>query len=77
MGKKRFDQKQKLKILESASKVGFKEASELAGIHYTAVYRWRNKLEALGEEGFLVYKPSYPGRGIKKCFNWGRTKLTC
>jgi transposase InsO family protein len=66
MGKKRFDQEQKLKILRSASKVGFKEAAELAGVHYTAVYGWQKMLEALGEEGFLAYKPSYPGRGIKK-----------
>ena len=66
MSIKRFDQEKKLKILESASKVGLKEAADLAGIHYTTVYQWQRKLEALGKEGFLAYKPSYPGRGIKK-----------
>jgi transposase InsO family protein len=66
MSKKQFDQEQKLKILENASKVGPKESADLAGIHYTTVYQWQNKLEALGAEGFLAYKPPYPGRGIKK-----------
>jgi len=66
MSIKRFDQEKKLKILESASKVGLKEAADLAGIHYTTVYQWQRKLEALGGESFLAYKPSYPGRGIKK-----------
>ena len=49
MSKKRFDQEQKLKILESASKVGPKEAANLAGIHHTTVYQWQRKLEALGK----------------------------
>jgi len=66
MGKKQFNQKQKLEILKSAGKVGLKEAANLAQVHYTTVYQWQRMLDALGEEGFLAYKPSTPGRGIKK-----------
>ncbi|MBW1994267.1 MAG: helix-turn-helix domain-containing protein [Deltaproteobacteria bacterium] len=66
MGSRQFSQKQKLAILESAAKIGIKKAAELAGVHYTSVYDWRRQLESLGEQGFLSYKPSYPGRGIKQ-----------
>lgn len=66
MDKKQFDQKQKLEILKSAKKVGPKEAANTAQVHYTTVYQWQRILDALGEEGFLAYKPSAPGRGIKK-----------
>jgi len=66
MGTKRFDQKQKLAVLKSASRVGIKEAARLAEIHYTSVYEWQRRLDALGEEAFLAYKPSTPGRGIKE-----------
>jgi len=66
MGTKRFDQKQKLAVLKSASRVGIKEAAQLSGVHYTSVYEWQHRLKALGEEGFLAYKPSTPGRGIKE-----------
>ena len=44
MPKKQFDQEQKLKILESASKIGLTEAADLAGIHDTTVYQWRRAL---------------------------------
>jgi len=66
MGSKRFNQKQKLAVLKSASRVGIKEAARVAEIHYTSVYQWQRRLDALGEEGFLVYKPSTPGRGVKE-----------
>jgi putative transposase len=65
MGSKRFTQKQKLVIVKSASEMGAKKAAEIAGVHYTTVYDWKAKLEALGEEAFLAYEPSYPGRGSK------------
>ncbi len=52
---KHFSQEQKLVILLSAEEVGVKEAAKLAGIHYTTVYEWRKKLEALGEKSFLFY----------------------
>lgn len=64
--KKQFTQKQKMTILETAKEVGIREAARLAGIHYTTVYEWRNKLDVLGEEAFLAYKSPSPGRGIKK-----------
>lgn len=32
----------------------------------TSVYQWRRRFEAMGEEGFLSYKPASPGRGVKK-----------
>ncbi len=63
---KHFSQEQKLVILLSAKEVGVKEAAKLAGIHYTTVYEWRKKLEALGEENFLAAVPKSRGRGIKK-----------
>jgi len=67
MGKKRhFTQKQKLGILESAKEIGINEAGDLVGIHYTTVYQWQRKLEVLGEEAFLAYRPKSRGRGIKK-----------
>lgn len=66
MGKRRFSQKQKLSVLKSANKLGIKEAARLAEIHYTTVYEWKHQLEALGEEVFLAYKASYPGRGVKE-----------
>jgi transposase InsO family protein len=65
MSLKQFSQKQKLTIVNSAAKVGIKKAAKIAGVHYTTVYDWRRKLDSLGEKGFLDYKPSYPGRGIK------------
>lgn len=65
MGRKRFDQKQKLAVLRGAGKVGIREAARVAEIHYTSVYQWHRQLEALGEEAFLAYKPSTPGRGLK------------
>ena len=65
MGSKKFTQKQKLAIVKSATEMGTKKAAEIAGVHFTTVYDWKGKLEALGEEAFLAYQPSYPGRGIK------------
>lgn len=66
MGSNQFNQQQKLAVLESARKVGMKEAARLAGIHYTTVYGWRRRLEAMGEQEFLAYQPALPGRGVKK-----------
>ena len=66
MSLKNFTQEQKLTVLKSADKVGIKQAAQIAGVHYTTVYDWRNKLDSLGETNFLSYKPSYPGRGIKE-----------
>ncbi len=63
---KHFSQEQKLVILLSAEEVGVKEAAKLADIHYTTVYEWRKKLEALGEKSFLADVPKSRGRGIKK-----------
>ena len=60
-----FTQEQKLAILKHAGTVGIKEAAKIAGVHYTTVYDWRNKLAHLGEDGFLAYRPPRPGRGEK------------
>jgi putative transposase len=65
MSTQSFTQAQKLTILKSATTVGIKAAAKIAGVHYTTVYDWRNKLEHLGEDGFLNYQPSRPGRGEK------------
>ena len=65
MTSKRFTQEQKLTILKSAAKVGIRNAAKIANVHYTTVYDWRRKLASLGKEGFLAYRPSYPGRGTK------------
>lgn len=64
--KDHFTQKQKLEILESAKRVGVKEAAELAGVHYTTVYQWQRKLEVVGEEAFLTYRRKSRGRGVKR-----------
>lgn len=66
MESKHFTQEQKLAVLESAEKTGVRKAADLAGVHYTTVYDWRRRLESLGKEKFLEYKPSYPGRGVKE-----------
>jgi transposase InsO family protein len=66
MGTRHFSQGQKLSILNSAAEIGVRQAAELAGVHYTSVYDWRRQLQSLGKQGFLDYKPSYPGRGIKQ-----------
>ena len=66
MGSIKYSQKQKKAILDSAAKIGIKQAAAIAEVHYTSVYDWRRQLEILGDQGFLDYKPSYPGRGIKK-----------
>ena len=63
---KRFDQEQKLKILETAKGIGIKESAKLTGIHYTTVYDWKRQLEVRGKEGFLAYRSPSPGRGIKQ-----------
>lgn len=62
----RFTQEQKLAVLETAKGVGIKEAADMAGVHFTSVYEWRRRLDALGEEAFLKYKLSSAGRGIKR-----------
>lgn len=61
-----FNQEQKLVILESAKEVGIKEASRIAGVHYSTVYEWRNRLESLGRAGFLSYCSESRGRGVKR-----------
>lgn len=66
MRTRQFNQKQKLAILESARKVGIKEAARMAGVHYNSVYQWRRRFEAMGKEAFLSYKLASPGRGVKK-----------
>ena len=66
MGSQKFTQKQKLVILENAAKTDIKKAAEIAGVHYTTVYDWKRQLESLGEEAFLTYQSSYPGRGVKE-----------
>jgi transposase InsO family protein len=67
MGKRRqFTQEQKLSILESAEENGIKKAAELSGVHYTTIYDWKKRCDALGEEAFLAYKSPSRGRGIKE-----------
>ena len=51
MSMQSFSQAQKLTILKNAATVGIKEAAKIAGVHYTTVYDWRNKLEQLGSGG--------------------------
>lgn len=63
---KRFNQEQKLAVMESAKAIGVKEAAVLAGVHFTTIYEWRKQLEALGEEAFLARKVVSKGRGVKR-----------
>ena len=46
--------------------MGIKEAAQVAEIHYTCVYQWNRQLDVLGEEAFLAYKSTMPGRGVKE-----------
>lgn len=66
MGKKQFDQNQKLAIIQSTAKIGVREAARIAEIHYTTIYEWKKQLTVLGEEKFLAYEPCIPGRGEKQ-----------
>jgi putative transposase len=66
MSKRNFSQKQKLAVLKSAEKIGIRKAAKIADVHYTTVYDWRKKFEAMGENAFLDYKVAKPGRGIKQ-----------
>ena len=66
MGSRQFSQKQRMAILYSAAEIGVKRAVELASVHNTSVYDWRRQLKSLGNQMFLGYKPSYPGRGVKQ-----------
>jgi len=67
MGKrKHFTQEQKFSILVSAKKNGIEKAAELSEVHYTTIYDWKKRFNALGKEAFLAYQPPSRGRGIKK-----------
>ncbi len=66
MPKTNFTQQQKVAVLKSAKKTTVKDAAKVAGVHYTTVYDWRKQFEAIGEEAFLAYQVSKPGRGIKQ-----------
>ena len=65
MNSKQFNQAQKLAVLEAADKIGVKPAAEAVGVHYTTVYDWQHRFKVLGKQGFLDYKASHPGRGLK------------
>ena len=64
--KKNLTQEQKLVVLESAREIGVRDAAKHIGVHYTTVYGWRKRLEALGEEGFLGLYPDFSN--TDKCF---------
>jgi len=66
MNKKNFTQKQKIAVLKSAEKTNVREVAKVAGVHYSTVYDWRQQYKAMGEEAFLKYQVSRPGRGIKQ-----------
>jgi transposase len=66
MSKTNFTQKQKIAIIKGVKKTTIRYAAKVAGIHYTTIYDWRRQLAAMGEEAFLVYQVSKPGRGIKQ-----------
>ena len=66
MSKANFTQKQKIAIIKGAKKTTIRYAAKIAGVHYTTVYDWRRQLAAMGEEAFLEYQVSKPGRGIKQ-----------
>ncbi len=66
MSKKQFDQQQKVVIVENAKEIGVKEASKIAGVHYTTVYEWSREVEAIGKEAFLAHETTRVGRGIKE-----------
>ena len=65
MSSQKFSQEQKLSIVKNVAEIGFKEAAKIVGVHYTTVYDGHRELKNMGQEAFLAYQPSYPGRGIK------------
>lgn len=64
--KKQFNQQQKLIIIEKGEKFGMKQAAQVAEVHYTTVYAWKNQFESLGKKAFLEYEPPRSGRGTKE-----------
>ena len=66
MPKTNFTQQQKVAVLKSSKRTTIKDAAKVAGVHYTTVYDWRKQFEVMGEEVFLAYQVSKPGRGIKQ-----------
>ncbi len=66
MERRNFTQKQKLAVLKSAEKTTVREAAKIAGVHYTTVYDWLRQFKIMGEQPFLEYHVSTPGRGIKQ-----------
>lgn len=66
MSESQFDQEQKLAVIEKGKEIGFKEAAEIAGVHYTTVYDWQRELKSYGREAFLAYEVKRPGRGVKQ-----------
>ncbi len=62
MSKKQFNQQQKVAIVDNAKEIGVKEASKMAGVHYTTVYEWTLEIEAIGKEAFLAHETNRPVR---------------
>ncbi len=63
---KQFDQQQKVAIVENAKGIGVKETSRIVEVHYTMVYEWSRKIEAIGKEAFLAHETKRVGRGVKE-----------
>ena len=49
--RKQWSKEEKLTALALAKKEGFLQASKQLGISQTSLYKWRDKLETLGDEG--------------------------
>jgi putative transposase len=53
MNKGTFIVKEKLRIIKEASELGVKVILETYDLYPATYYSWKNKLEAMGEEGLL------------------------
>lgn len=52
MEKRTFTKEEKLRIIREASENGVNPTLEKYGIYRASYYLWKQKLEAMGEEGF-------------------------
>jgi putative transposase len=69
MGKQRYSQEEKEKIILEASKEGVKEVCVKYGIHLTTYYNWRKKLLSKGQNG-LPIKSGGHNKGKREIEDW-------
>ncbi len=69
MGKQRYIQEKKVKIVQEAEQNGFRETAAKYDIHYTTLYAWRKKSGEAGKEG-LANKSGGHNKGKRCIEDW-------